>query len=195
LDDVATGDVRTRIRGILGGFLFQGDEVDKKVKVLSGGEKSRLAIARLLLSPVNFLVLDEPTNHLDMRSKDILKNALLQFDGTYVVVSHDRDFLQGLTNRVFEFRDRKIKEFIGDIYDFIESRNIETLTELEQATRKNSRDIRSGDSDNKVLWERKKEVEREVRKIQNLIEKCEKEIEVLESQISDAEHIISNPTR
>jgi ATP-binding cassette, subfamily F, member 3 len=194
LDDVATGDVRTRIRGILGGFLFQGDEVDKKVKVLSGGEKSRLAIARLLLSPVNFLVLDEPTNHLDMRSKDILKNALLQFAGTFVVVSHDRDFLQGLTNRVFEFRDRKIKEFIGDIYDFIESRNIETLAELEQVARKNTRDIRSGDSENKVLWERKKEVEREVRKIQNLIEKCEKEIEALEAQISDAEQIISNPT-
>ncbi|TVQ06801.1 MAG: ABC transporter ATP-binding protein, partial [Bacteroidetes bacterium] len=124
LDDVAVGDVRPKIRNILGGFLFQGEDIDKKVKVLSGGEKSRLAIAKLLLSPVNLLVLDEPTNHLDMRSKDILKSALLQFEGTIILVSHDRDFLQGLSTRVFEFKNRKIKEFLGDIYDFIESRNI-----------------------------------------------------------------------
>ena len=193
LDDVAVGDIRPRIRSILGGFLFQGDEIDKKVKVLSGGEKSRLAIAKLLLSPSNLLVLDEPTNHLDMRSKDILKSALLQFDGTVIVVSHDRDFLQGLTNKVFEFRNRKIREFLGDIYDFIESRNIQALSDLEQA-RKNSATANTvTDSGNKVQWERKKEAEKEIRKTQNQIAKVESRISDLEERIQTAEKMISNP--
>lgn len=194
LDDVAVGDVRTRIRGILGGFLFQGDDVDKKVKVLSGGEKSRLAIARLLLSPVNLLVLDEPTNHLDMRSKDILKSALLQFGGTIIVVSHDRDFLQGLTTRVFEFKNRKIKEYIGDIYDFIENRNIQHLSELEMGSKTSANPIHTPESNNKIQWERKKEKEKETRKLQNLINKCEEGITHLEQQIKKAEIIISNPS-
>ncbi|MBW6480056.1 MAG: ATP-binding cassette domain-containing protein, partial [Bacteroidales bacterium] len=167
--------------------------IDKKVKVLSGGEKSRLAIAKLLLSPANLLVLDEPTNHLDMRSKDILKSALLQFDGTVIVVSHDRDFLQGLTNKVFEFKNRKIREFLGDIYDFIESRNIQALSDLELA-RKNAASANTGsDSDNKIQWERKKEEEKEIRKIQNQIAKVEKRIGELESEIHNAEKMISNP--
>jgi ATP-binding cassette, subfamily F, member 3 len=194
LDDVAVGDIRPRIRNILGGFLFQGDDVDKKVKVLSGGEKSRLAIAKLLLSPVNLLVLDEPTNHLDMRSKDILKSALLQFQGTIILVSHDRDFLQGLSTRVFEFKNRKIKEFLGDIYDFIESRNIQALSDLEMAKRTSSASQSSGDSDNKAQWERKKEVERESRKLQTQITRCENRISELETLIKNAEIIISNPT-
>lgn len=193
LDDVAVGDIRPKIRSMLGGFLFQGDDVDKKVKVLSGGEKSRLAIARLLLSPVNLLVLDEPTNHLDMRSKDILKSALLQFEGTLVIVSHDRDFLQGLSNKVFEFKDRKIKEFIGDIYDFIENRNIQNLSDLEQARKASSELSATTDSDNKQQWERKKETEREVRKVQSQIARVEEQIHALENQISDAEKVISNP--
>ena len=193
LDDVAVGDIRPRIRSILGGFLFQGDDIDKKVKVLSGGEKSRLAIAKLLLSPANLLVLDEPTNHLDMRSKDILKSALLQFGGTTIVVSHDRDFLQGLTNKVFEFRNRKIKEFLGDIYDFIESRNIQTLSDLEQARKDASSADTIADSVNKLQWERKKEAEREIRKIKNQIARCENRMSELESKILNAEKIISNP--
>ncbi|MFW5708174.1 MAG: ABC-F family ATP-binding cassette domain-containing protein [Bacteroidota bacterium] len=193
LDDVAVGDIRTRIRGILGGFLFQGDDIDKKVKVLSGGEKSRLAIAKLLLSPVNLLVLDEPTNHLDMRSKDILKSALLQFEGTIVLVSHDRDFLQGLTTRIFEFRNRKIKEYLGDVYDFIESRNIQNLSDLEQARKSASAGTSVAESDNKIQWERKKETEREMRKIQNQISQCEDRIHHLETEIKKAEEIISNP--
>ena len=193
LDDVAVGDIRPRIRSILGGFLFQGEEIDKKVKVLSGGEKSRLAIAKLLLSPANLLVLDEPTNHLDMRSKDILKSALLQFGGTTIVVSHDRDFLQGLTNKVFEFRNRKIKEFLGDIYDFIESRNIQTLSDLEQARKDASSADTIADSVNKLQWERKKEAEREIRKIKNQIARCENRMSELESKILNAEKIISNP--
>jgi len=195
LDDAAVGDIRPRIRGILGGFLFQGDDVDKKVKVLSGGEKSRLAIAKLLLSPVNLLVLDEPTNHLDMRSKDILKSALLQFQGTIILVSHDRDFLQGLSTRVFEFKNRKIKEFIGDIYDFIESRNIQALSDLEMAKRVSSAQQSSSDSDNKANWERKKELEKEQRKLQNQITKCENRITELENLIKKAEEIISNPSQ
>ena len=193
LDDVAVGDIRPRIRSILGGFLFQGEEIDKKVKVLSGGEKSRLAIAKLLLSPANLLVLDEPTNHLDMRSKDILKSALLQFGGTTIVVSHDRDFLQGLTNKVFEFKNRRIKEFLGDIYDFIESRNIQTLSDLEQARKDASSADTIADSGNKLQWERKKEAEREIRKIKNQIDRCEKRMGELESKIEYAEKIISNP--
>jgi ATP-binding cassette subfamily F protein 3 len=193
LDDVAVGDIRPRIRGILGGFLFQGDDIEKKVKVLSGGEKSRLAIAKLLLSPANLLVLDEPTNHLDMRSKDILKSALLQFDGTIIVVSHDRDFLQGLTGKVFEFRNRKISEFIGDIYDFIENRNIKALSDLEQLKKSSATGQSDKISDNKLQWEKKKEAERELRKLQNQVELCEKRITELEKEIKEAEEVISNP--
>jgi ATP-binding cassette subfamily F protein 3 len=133
IDDVATGEMRTRVRNLLGCFLFSGEDVDKKVKVLSGGEKSRLALAKLLLDPINLLVLDEPTNHLDLRSKAVLKEALQQYDGTLLVVSHDRDFLRGLTDRVYEFGDGKIKEFIGDIYDYLESKQVENMREYEQS--------------------------------------------------------------
>ncbi|MDR0763644.1 MAG: ABC-F family ATP-binding cassette domain-containing protein [Bacteroidales bacterium] len=132
LDDIAVGDARTRIRRILGCFLFSGEDIDKKVKVLSGGEKTRLALAKLLLSPVNLLVLDEPTNHLDMRSKDILKSALLQYDGAMIIVSHDRDFLEGLTDKVYEFRGGHVKQHIGDIAEFLSARKIERLSELER---------------------------------------------------------------
>jgi ATP-binding cassette subfamily F protein 3 len=133
IDDVATGEMRTRVRNLLGCFLFSGEDVDKKVKVLSGGEKSRLALAKLLLDPINLLVLDEPTNHLDLRSKAVLKEALQQYDGTLLVVSHDRDFLRGLTDRVYEFGGGKIKEFIGDIYDYLESKQVENMREYEQS--------------------------------------------------------------
>lgn len=193
LDDVAAGEVRKQIRNILGGFLFSGDDIDKKVKVLSGGEKSRLAIAKLLLEPVNLLVLDEPTNHLDMRSKDILKSALLQFNGTIILVSHDRDFLQGLTGKVFEFRHRKIKEFIGDVYDFIDHRNIESLKQLEAGRKAVQAGKESGESASRQNWEQKKLYERELRKLQNGIEKAEKEIEKCEKEMAGLEKIIANP--
>ncbi|MCK4751044.1 MAG: ABC-F family ATP-binding cassette domain-containing protein, partial [Bacteroidales bacterium] len=124
VDRAAVGDIRTKIRDILGAFLFSGEDADKKVKVLSGGERSRLAMARMLLQPFNLLILDEPTNHLDMRSKDILKNALLAFDGTLIVVSHDREFLDGLVDKVYEFRDQKVKEHLGGIYDFLQRRKL-----------------------------------------------------------------------
>ena len=132
VDRAAVGDIRTRIRDILGAFLFRGEDVDKKVKVLSGGERSRLAMARMLLQPFNLLILDEPTNHLDMRSKDILKNALLSFDGTLIVVSHDREFLDGLVDKVFEFRHQKVKEHLGGIFDFLQRRNLSSLQEIER---------------------------------------------------------------
>jgi len=193
LDEAATGDARKQVRNILGGFLFSGDDIDKKVKVLSGGEKTRLAIARMLLDPVNLLVMDEPTNHLDMRSKDILKNALLQFGGTIIVVSHDRDFLQGLTEKVFEFRNRRIREFIGDIYDFISSRRIESLAELEAAKKQQQIRSAAGSSANKISYEEKKARERDIRKLEKLVSRAEEAIEKLEARALQLEAIIADP--
>jgi ATP-binding cassette subfamily F protein 3 len=200
MDDAARGEIRKQTRNILGGFLFSGEDVDKKVKVLSGGEKSRLAIACLLLEPVNLLVLDEPTNHLDMRSKDILKNALLQYGGTVIVVSHDRDFLQGLTNKVFEFRNKQIREFIGDIYDFIETRRIGSLSQLEKKDSTHRQTTSGADvagksgSDTKASWELKKQYERGLRRIENRIQKSEAEISRLEEEIKKLEAVIADPS-
>ncbi len=195
IDDVAIGDIRPKIRAILGGFLFGAEEIDKKVKVLSGGEKSRLALAKLLLTPVNLLVLDEPTNHLDMQSKDILKNALLQFEGSLIVVSHDRDFLQGLTDKVFEFKNRVIKEYIGDVYDFLENRKIEDLKQLEINNKNNNTSKANNVSDNKNNWDKKREFEKEKRKITSQIDKCEKEISHCEEELSKFDDILMNPSK
>ena len=192
IDDIAAGDIRKQVRSILGSFLFSGDTIDKKVKVLSGGEKSRLSLAKLLLTPSNLLVLDEPTNHLDMQSKDILKNALLQFDGTLIIVSHDRDFLQGLTNKVFEFKDRKIREHLGDIYDFLEYRKMKTLKELEQA-KQVAGGSASNVSENKLNYERRKQLERDIRKTSNQVGKHEEAIEKLEQEIEAKQKILSDP--
>lgn len=193
IDDVAVGDIRTKIKNILGSFLFGGEAMDKKVKVLSGGEKSRLAMAKLLLSPVNLLILDEPTNHLDMRTKDILKSALLQYDGTLIVVSHDRDFLEGLTDKLFEFKNRTIKEHIGDVYEFLEKRKLENLKELEQnKIIKNENAKIDSNSQNKLDWEQKKQLDKEIRKISAQIEKSEKEIEKLEFEIAEMDKKIQN---
>ncbi len=196
IDRVAVGDIRTKIRSLLGGFLFGEDEIDKKVKVLSGGEKARIALAKLLLTPANLLVLDEPTNHLDMQSKDILKNALLQYEGTLILVSHDRDFLQGLTNKVFEFKDRKIREYIGDIYDFLESRKIRTLKELEQNNVKAPSQSSTTDaSDNKQSYERKKQLERDIRKLSSQVERMEEGIHHLEHIIKKMNEKLSDPLK
>ncbi len=192
LDDVAVGDIRTRLKTILGAFLFQGEDIDKKVKVLSGGEKSRLALAKLLLQPSNLLILDEPTNHLDLLSKDILKSALVQYEGTLIIVSHDRDFLQGLTDKVFEFRNRKIKEHIGDIFDYLEKRKISDLKELEHKTKqlKTKEDL---PSDNKSKWLEKKEIDRRLRKLQTQLDRLESQIEQMETEQESVNHKLSLP--
>lgn len=195
IDDIAVGDIRPRIRNILGSFLFSGESIDKKVKVLSGGEKSRLALARLLLTPANLLVLDEPTNHLDMASKDILKNALLQFKGTVILVSHDRDFLQGLTNKVFEFRNQAIRQYLGDIYDFLNSRKLQSLTELERKAKAGVVMVEEPQSANKALYLKKKQQNKELKKIENQIEKCEEHIAKLEGEIKKLDEILTDPGR
>lgn len=196
LDRVAVGDVRTRLRDILGAFLFKGEDIDKKVKVLSGGERSRLAMARLMLEPYNLLILDEPTNHMDMRSKDILKKAINDFDGTVILVSHDREFLDGLVSKVYEFRDGKVKEHLGGIYDFLESRRITSLAELdkkvvETAMMSDSLEL----SDNKINYQQKKEKDRQIRKIQSRVDKAEREIERIEREISVMDMHMSEPDK
>lgn len=191
IDDIAQGDIRPKIRNILGSFLFDSDDIDKKVKVLSGGEKARLALAKLLLTPSNLLVLDEPTNHLDMNSKDILKNALLQYDGTLILVSHDRDFLQGLTDSLYEFRDGEVHEFKGDIFEFLEYRKIENLKALE-VVKKQAAVSQPVVSQNKLNYQQSKERERELRKLRSVVEKIEKEIETLEEEIASKDALLAS---
>jgi ATP-binding cassette subfamily F protein 3 len=183
IDDVAKGDIRAKIRNMLGAFLFRGDDVEKKVKVLSGGERSRLAMVKLLLEPSNLLVLDEPTNHLDMRTKDILKQALIKFDGTLIVVSHDRDFLDGIVGKVFEFKHNKIKENIGGIYDFLRKKKIENLKDIERKDKIKSDSVRTDVSSNKQKYLDKKEFDRNLRKLRKRLEESETVIEKLEAEI------------
>ena len=193
LDDVAVGDMRLKVKALLGAFLFRGDDIDKKVKVLSGGEKARLSLAKMLLFPTNLLVLDEPTNHLDMLSKDILKNALIQYDGTLIIVSHDRDFLQGLTNKVYEFRKPNIKEYIGDIYDFLEQKNLSHLKELEMAKQKTKVVETAPQSQNKINYERKKQFDARFRKIDKEIQRLEDAIGKLEKELADLDNVMAHP--
>ncbi len=193
LDDVATGDMRVKVKSLLGAFLFSGETIDKKVKVLSGGEKARLSLAKMLLFPTNLLVLDEPTNHLDMLSKDILKSALLQFDGTLIVVSHDRDFLQGLTTKVYEFRKPHIKEYIGDIYDFLEEKRLKELDDLNKK-QKVQQEAKPVVSQNKIDYEAKKVEEREKRRLEKEIKKLEEQIDALEKELAGLDEIMANPT-
>ena len=192
IDEVALGDIRPKIRNILGSFLFSSEDIDKKVKVLSGGEKARLALAKLLLTPSNLLILDEPTNHLDMNSKDVLKNALLQYTGTLILVSHDRDFLQGLTDELYEFRDGEVHEFKGDIMEFVEARynNRETIIGSSNQNRTCAAAAKS--TAGKVAYEQNKEKERERRKLQNAVAQKEKEIEELESMLAEKDSLLAN---
>ena len=186
LDRVAVGDIRTRLRDILGAFLFRGEDIEKKVKVLSGGERSRLAMARLMLEPYNLLILDEPTNHMDMRSKDILKNAIQKYDGTVVVVSHDREFLDGLVDRIYEFRDGGVREYLGDIWYFLEKRKIESLSEIERHDRPAASESKTtGDnSTGKLSYEQKKEQEKLLRKLRKAVETIESELADVEKEIA-----------
>jgi ATP-binding cassette subfamily F protein 3 len=212
-DQAAVGEIRTKIRDILGAFLFKGDDVEKKVKVLSGGERSRLAMATMLMQTFNLLILDEPTNHLDMRSKDILKNALLAYDGTLIVVSHDRDFLDGLVDKVFEFRNRKVREHLGGIYDFLRRRNLSSLREIERkgdpepagVKVKGNTPVRPGPRQEeyraqkdpapsqKELYEEKRALEKKIRKISNRVKALEHEIEEIEQELAKMDEMLMNP--
>ena len=194
IDRVAVGDVRTKIRDILGAFMFGGEASDKKVKVLSGGERTRLAMIRLLLEPVNFLVLDEPTNHLDMRSKDVLKDAIKAFNGTVVVVSHDREFLDGLVDKVYEFGNHKIKEHLGGIYDFLQSKKLSSLQELERKAQPQVTEAKEvKPSDNKLSYEAKKELTKKIRKAEKAVADSEAEINAIEQRIAEIETELQNP--
>ncbi|MBE6201193.1 MAG: ABC-F family ATP-binding cassette domain-containing protein [Rikenellaceae bacterium] len=190
LDKVAVGDIRTRLRDILGAFLFRGEDVDKKVKVLSGGERSRLAMARMMLSPHNLLVLDEPTNHMDMRSKDILKEALMKYDGTLVVVSHDREFLDGLVDKVYEFRDGGVKEYLGGIRYFLEKRKIEDMRQIEakESVAKEQKSTTGRDD-----YLAKKENEKQIRKTQRAIDEKEALVAQLEEQVAEWDQKLASP--
>ena len=198
IDDIASGEMRYKVRGLLGAFLFSGEDVDKKVKVLSGGEKSRLALAKMLLEPVNLLILDEPTNHLDIRSKGVLKQALQHYNGSLIVVSHDREFLKDLTQKVYEFKNKKIKQYLGDVYDFLKERDIKTLDELGMKNRQaSSRQVEQNHQKTLSKEERIarreeiKALEKEMRKVNNKVSKCEKNISGLEEKIAELEGIMN----
>ena len=183
LDRVAVGDIRTRLRDILGAFLFRGEDIDKKVKVLSGGERSRLAMARMMLEPRNLLVLDEPTNHMDMRSKDILKEAILKYDGTVVVVSHDREFLDGMVDKIYEFRDGGVQEYLGGIYYFLEKRKLASLQEIERRDKPTAATAPK-ESTGKLSYEQKKEQEKLLRKLRKQVSEIEAELAKVEGEIA-----------
>ena len=195
IDYVAVGDIRTKIRDILGAFMFGGEASDKKVAVLSGGERTRLAMIRLLLEPVNLLILDEPTNHLDMRSKDVLKEALKEFDGTVILVSHDREFLDGLVDKTYEFGNQQVKEHLGGIYEFLEKKKIEQLSELERNRAQNTRqtDEKNEPKAIQTNYAERKEQQKEIRRIEKKIADCEKKIEKLETDIKAIEEILITP--
>lgn len=199
IDYVAKGDIRTKIRDILGAFMFGGEASDKKVKVLSGGERTRLAMIKLLLEPVNLLILDEPTNHLDMRSKDVLKDAIREFDGTVIIVSHDRDFLDGLVTKVYEFGGGIVKEHLGGIYDFLQKKKIENLNDLQRKPDLSASPTAKADeqtvqpSENKLSYEAQKELNKKLRKLEKQVTDCEKEIENLENKIAEIEVKMTTP--
>jgi ATP-binding cassette, subfamily F, member 3 len=193
IEEHANGITTNKIRDILGAFLFRGDDVDKKTSVLSGGERSRLALVRLLMEKANMLILDEPTNHLDMRSKDILKQALLKYDGTLIVVSHDRDFLDGIVGKIYEFRNKRIKENIGGIYDFLRSRQTDSLTDIEKSNKARYQNPGKKMTVNKMEYLTRKEHDRNLRRLRKKIEESEKEIENIEEEIRTFNKALAEP--
>ena len=199
IDYVAKGDIRLKINDILGAFMFGGEESDKKVKVLSGGERSRLAMIRLLLEPVNLLILDEPTNHLDMASKDVLKEAIRAFDGTAIVVSHDREFLDGLVTKVYEFGGGKVKEHLGGIYDFLQSRNISELSQLQSAPNSPNTSVSSSPSSssspspNAQSYAERKEEQKRIRKAEKAVEESERKISNMERRLKELDDLLMKP--
>ena len=197
LDRIAVGDIRLKLRDILGAFLFKGEDIDKKVAVLSGGERARLAMAKLILKPYNLLALDEPTNHMDIRSKDILKQALKAYDGTLIIVSHDRDFLDGLVDKLYEFRDGKVKEHLGGVQEFLERRKLENLSVLERHNKPVAEEkpavVVQKKEEAKQEYQAKKFVSKEERKIRNRISFLEKGIELIEAKMAEIEAVLTNP--
>ena len=200
IDRVATGDIRLRINDILGAFMFGGEASDKKVKVLSGGERSRLAMIRLLLQPVNLLILDEPTNHLDMPSKDVLKEAIRAFDGTAIIVSHDREFLDGLVSKVYEFGGGEVRQHIGGIYDFLRNRQIESLSQLglsqqgsPSAATDNEAPAPAEPSAGRLSYEERKEWQRRLRRVEKTVKDCEAAIEKMEKRLAELDTLLSTP--
>lgn len=194
IDSVAKGDIRLKIRDILGAFMFGGEASDKKVKVLSGGERSRLAMIRLLLEPVNFLILDEPTNHLDMRTKDVLKEAIQAFDGTVILVSHDRDFLDGLVTKVYEFGDGLVREHLGGIYDFLQKKELQDLKSLEAAPTQSAANADAPrQAQGKLSYEEQKEQARQLRKVEKEVKEKEEAISRIEATLQDLELQMSTP--
>ena len=196
LDRIAVGDIRLKLRDILGAFLFKGEDIDKKVAVLSGGERARLAMAKLILKPYNLLALDEPTNHMDIRSKDILKQALKNYDGTLIIVSHDRDFLDGLVDKLYEFRDGKVKEHLGGVQEFLERRKLESLNELERhykPVEEKPVEVVQKKEEAKQEYQAKKYISKEEKKIRNRISFLEKGIETIEQKMAEIEAVLSNP--
>ena len=197
LDRIAVGDIRLKLRDILAAFLFKGEDIDKKVAVLSGGERARLAMAKLMLKPYNLLALDEPTNHMDIRSKDILKQALKAYDGTIIIVSHDRDFLDGLVDKLYEFRDGHVKEHLGGVQDFLERRRIENLSELERHYKIEAQpvvdEVVQKKEESRQEYQAKKFISKEERKIRNRISFLEKGIEEIENKMKELEAVLANP--
>lgn len=195
IDSVAVGDIRTKIRDILGAFMFGGEASEKKVKVLSGGERSRLAMIRLLLEPVNLLILDEPTNHLDLASKDVLKKAIREFDGTAIIVSHDRDFLNELVDKVYEFGDGRVREHIGGIYDFLAKKKMETLQQLELSASPTAKreEKREEPSENKLSYQEQKELNRQQRRLAKQVQEAEQKVASLEEKLKAMEEQLATP--
>jgi len=193
IDKAAHGEIRKKVRNLLGAFMFGGEEADKKIKVLSGGERARVALCKLLLEPVNLLILDEPTNHLDIRSKEVLKDALKHYDGTLLVISHDRDFLDGLVDEMYEFKEGKVKEFLGGVYDFLKSKKVDTIREFEQVVKKAEKKVKEV-STSQLTYEEKKQLDKDIRKTQNKTNKLEKKIGDLESEIEEFNTKLIDPT-
>ena len=199
LDRIAVGDIRTKLRDILAAFLFRGDEIDKKVAVLSGGERSRLAMAKLMLRAHNLLALDEPTNHMDIRSKDVLKQALQSYDGTLIIVSHDRDFLNGLVDKVYEFNDGKVKEYLGGVDDFLRAKKLESLHQLETSKPQPVKEVKRPETessavDSKQDYKAQKALSREAKKLKNRADFLEKQIGTIEAEMKGIESELSAPT-
>ena len=187
MEHAATDTNRSKVRDMLGSFLFRGDDVEKKVKVLSGGERNRLALCKLLLQPINVLVMDEPTNHLDIKSKNVLKAALQKYEGTLLLVSHDRDFLQGMSNIVYEFKDQKIKEYLGDINFFLEQRNLENMREVEKKDIIKE-EVKANNTNNKLSYEDQKKN----KSLQNRLSKIESQIQQLEKDIQNDDKALAS---